>query len=791
MQGNGFIASGMNSVNADINNMSNNNMSSTGASSPSQGGMPSISMDSQPPQRQVVSSEINSTNTGYTQKVLVEIRLPKNQGLMGASETVSQMNIGSFQLDTSYQPVSINPDEQIAGIMVENEETVIIRGVVEEDKISELEAQPNVVKVYKDTQIAPFNPATLEKVPEKVEQDTAVPTTDDKKSNCPIGTCDCSPATAKGTIADVAKYLGVDKIWEAGYKGQGIVVGVVDGGITAEGRPVNPGETIRRVPNVIGGHLPDWGTRARSWGEHGNMSATDVLGMAPEAKLYDLCLAGGDAISNAIAAFDWAIKQHRTDGTPHVLTNSWGIFQKNWDEFYATNPQHPFTRKVVEAINEGILVLFAAGNCGGSCPSSRCGEDSGPGKSIWGANGHPLVMTVGAVNKDEQFVGYSSQGPAALDPNKPDFCSITHFKGYFGSDNGTSAACPIAAGVVALLKQAKKDLGQEEAKQALKKTAKDIGAPGFDQHSGAGILQAKAAFDSLLPQQPKWSEWVSIGGNSFSSPAAASWGENRIDIFALGADSEVYQKSGQKSKQEPDQKSDQNSDQKCEDHITWGEWTSLGGFALSAPAAVSWGEDRIDVFIIGQKRQLLRKFWDGTCWSEWEDLGGLFKQGVTVCSWGVNRLDVFAVGADNAMYHKYWDGTCWSEWISLGGLCLSSPAAVSSEPNRIDVFVRADDHAIYRKTWDGTAWSSNWESLGGLWIYSPAAVTWSEKRLDVFAIGTNNAMHRKYWDGLNWSAWESLGGTSISSPAVVARGKNTLETFVVGGDNAIYRKYYL
>jgi hypothetical protein len=41
-----------------------------------------------------------------------------------------------------------------------------------------------------------------------------------------------------------------------------------------------------------------------------------------------------------------------------VLSNSWGIFQKSWDPDYACNPNHPFTRKVVEALDEGILRPF-------------------------------------------------------------------------------------------------------------------------------------------------------------------------------------------------------------------------------------------------------------------------------------------------------------------------------------------------------------------------------------------------------------------------------------------------
>ncbi|AKG22592.1 S8 family serine peptidase [Calothrix sp. 336/3] len=728
-------------------------------------GMPSLTMDSSGWQHQMPNPDMNASQSeAQVQKVLVELRLPQHQGVSGVSQIASAINFTSFQMDTSYEPIPVTPSSRQA-LLASNENTILVRGVIEEDRISELEAQPNVIKVYKDTPIAPFDTSALL---EKTEKDQVTPM--EGTGNCPIGTCDCSPTTPKGTMVDVAKYLGVDQIWAAGFKGDGIVVGIVDGGITAEGRNVGPMETIRRIPNVIGGPASDWGTTARAWGEHGNMCATDVLGMAPNAKLYDCRISNGDSISNALRVFEWAIKQHQTDGTPHILSNSWGVYQKNWDEFYATNPDHPFTRKVVEAINEGILMLFAAGNCGASCPAGRCGEDKGPGKSIWGANGHPLVMTVGAVNKDEEFVGYSSQGPAALDPNKPDFCSITHFRGYFGSDNGTSAATPIAAGAIALLKQAKPSLTQEEVKQVLKNTAKNIGEPGFDQHSGAGIIQMKAAFDKLLPQQPQWSEWESLGGICFSSATASTWGKNRLDTFTLGGDSAIYHKSWSGD--------------------MWGEWENLGGFSLTAPTAISRSVNQIDVFSIGQQRQLLRKSFNGSSWGEWEDLGGFCKQGIAVSSWGENRLDVFSVGSDNAVWQKSWDGSTWSQWVSLGGKSLSAPAAVSWGENRIDLFVRGGDHAIYSKSFDGKSWSSNWESLGGLWLYSPAVTSWGANRLDVFAIATDNALYRKSWDSSTWSSWENLGGACVSSPAATSWGLNRIDTFVVGADNALYHKWF-
>jgi serine protease AprX len=442
--------------------------------------------------------------------VLLELAAAPGVSPVAAMGVTRSIDLTGFDADERFTPVPLTPVTPgpglrpgalgLAGMTVAAPpppSTYIVRGRVDDESmLDELRHRPEVLGAYPDGPVAPFPDQRTD------PQFNQVQVSEEAAAGaCPIPPCDCSPGTAHGTIADVANYLGASDLWSLGFRGTGIVVGVVVGGITAQGRPIKPGETARRIPRVIGGWPDDWGTEAGAWGEHGNMTSTDVLGMAPDAQIYDLRISGAPdmpaTISRALQAFQWAIDQHRRDGTPQVLSNSWGIFQESWDTTYARDPNHPFTRKVVEAIGEGILVLFAAGNCGGTCPDGRCGPDNGPGRSIWGANSHPLVMTVGAVNKDEQFVGYSSEGPGALDANKPDFCSVTHFQGYFGSDSGTSAATPILSGCVALLKQAFPSVTQAQVKDALRATAKDIGPAGFDQESGAGIVRVRAAYDRI------------------------------------------------------------------------------------------------------------------------------------------------------------------------------------------------------------------------------------------------------------------------------------------------------
>lgn len=434
--------------------------------------------------------------------VLVELR--HSPGKLSSFAMTEGMALGraGFEIDSSFRTVVMRSDTgkadfQKMGASPSRPETFVIRGTVAHaNDIQRLKADPNVVAIWIDTPIAPFagpDPAVQLK-----------PMSRPIRHSCPAPPCDCDHTIPKGSMADVAKYLSATELWAMGYRGQGMVIGIVDGGITAHGRPIKPseGKKPRTVPQVIGGWPDhDWGTEASQWEEHGNMCATDALGIAPDARILDLRIsdpAGIQAtIGRALQCFEWAMERHRQDGTPQVLSNSWGIYLRAWDQTYASDPNHVFTRKVREAIAQGIIVLFATGNCGACCPCPRCGQDIGPNLSILGANGDEEVISVGAANLHGHYIGYSSQGPSALGAAKPDVCSISHFAGYFDVDKGTSAATPVLAGVVALLLQAHPKTNQARMKEALQKTAATQSNTGHNNHVGHGVVRALAAYNFL------------------------------------------------------------------------------------------------------------------------------------------------------------------------------------------------------------------------------------------------------------------------------------------------------
>ena len=261
--------------------------------------------------------------------------------------------------------------------------------------------------------------------------------------------------------------------------------------------------------------------------------------------------------------------------------------------------------------------------------------------------------------------------------------------------------------------------------------------------------------------------WTSLGGGLIQAPAASSWGASRKDVFIVGTDSGLYQRTW--------------------DGTSWGGWLPLGGRLTSRAAAVSWGPNRIDVFGRGTDGALYHRWWDTAGWHPWEGLGGRLLTGARVASWGNGRLDVFVVGTDSGLYHKWFDTAGWHDWEGLGGRITADPSAVASGPNRVDVFARGTDNAIYHRSFDTAGGWHGWEGLGGNLISGPAASSCASGHLDVFAVATDSALYRIGFNG-GWGAWQRVGGDWTSDPsAVCPPATTTVHLFERGTDYALWQ----
>jgi hypothetical protein len=194
------------------------------------------------------------------------------------------------------------------------------------------------------------------------------------------------------------------------------------------------------------------------------------------------------------------------------------------------------------------------------------------------------------------------------------------------------------------------------------------------------------------------------------------------------------------------------------------------------PAAVSWGADRLDVFVVTKPRSLLgprelvHVWWEGTAerprswavslpvggiWSSESWGGRLWDVRPSAVSWSSGRLDVFANGDDGALRHWWSPGASapWDGPETLRGRVRngSGSCAVAQRPGRLDVFAIGEDGGLLHWWYDEQAAApfGDPEDLGGrLREADPAVVSWAPGRLDVFALDENQALvHWWYHEG--------------------------------------------
>jgi subtilisin family serine protease len=340
-----------------------------------------------------------------------------------------------------------------------------------------------------------------------------------------------SPAEATaplfGDRVGARRLLGVGDLRKhPGTTGKGVNVVVVDQGVDKV--------LITRLGGTFGGgweylHDAESGatiTPGQTKGGHGAMMVRNILDVAPEVTIFDCPMLPPRItsirhfLSHADAAYARMLgdirylrdRDARWRG-PWVFVNAWAIYDRQSERpmgDYTDNPHHRFNRLIAQAVDERHDVVFCAGNCGQFCPVMRCGtNDRGPGHSIYGANSHPSVLTVGAVRVDGLWLGYSSQGPgqSKLAGEKPDLCAPSQFaemNDAWTDNTGSSAASALVAGVVAALRSRwnAQALPPDQLKQVLMASARKTEGNAWNGRLGHGVLNAGAAYLAAMRRQP-------------------------------------------------------------------------------------------------------------------------------------------------------------------------------------------------------------------------------------------------------------------------------------------------
>jgi hypothetical protein len=282
-----------------------------------------------------------------------------------------------------------------------------------------------------------------------------------------------------------------------------------------------------------------------------------------------------------------------------------------------------------------------------------------------------------------------------------------------------------------------------------------------------------AKLDGYIDNDPPaiWSSWHSLGGVVMSPPRAVRYGESSVDVFAVGANSELlhWQFSNGSWVTHPPVVVEAASAALANPAppVAYTRyWESLGGVLTSPPHAVIYGKlsDEILVFARGTDQALWERAFVNGSWGVWTYLGHILASPPHAVVAGKEGPYVFALGTDSAIWY-----TMTGEWQSLGGTFSSAPYAVAEGTN-ILVFAADAQRALAWCKWDGSGWTS-WQSLGGILMSPPIANCPAGGGLPyVFTLGTDSGVWRIRSSGEpNWYDWESLGIGLLSLPATTTR----------------------
>jgi subtilisin family serine protease len=326
------------------------------------------------------------------------------------------------------------------------------------------------------------------------------------------------------SIAWNVAMVNAPQVWEQGFAGEGIIVGIMDSGVNfnhndLQGRMwVHPDFPKHGFNFINNNHntMDDNGHGTHVAGTVAGTGASGIItGTAPQATIMTLKVLNNSG--NGTQSGVWSGVQFGVEHGAHVLNLSLGWMQE-W------NPDRATWRTVFDNVAAaGVMAAVAAGNEGQTTPPPNEVRTPGdvpppwlhPDQTITGATSG--VICVGSLEQSGNLSGFSSRGPVTWQnvtgyndyPFNPEMGLIRPDVSAPGSlilslcfsvpdryetFSGTSMATPAVAGVMALLLSKNPYLTPAQMSQILEKSAHPK-TPLKSNRFGSGTMDALNAIE--------------------------------------------------------------------------------------------------------------------------------------------------------------------------------------------------------------------------------------------------------------------------------------------------------
>ena len=310
---------------------------------------------------------------------------------------------------------------------------------------------------------------------------------------------------AKGEGLEQLAQLNLLPLHQTGYKGQGIRIGIADGGFyNADSLESLPHDQWLGYTDLTDSQHDFFGPE----GNHGTLCLSAIMGQQENYQ----------GAATQAEYFLFRTEEHNTESPKEIdnwvaaieMADSLGLHIVSTSLGYTTFDQEHFNFAYADmdgrtlrgaqasliAARKGMLLVTAMGN---------------EGNKTWHYLSTPAdadsILSVGAVNKDGAIAMFSSYGPSADSRVKPEVCAMGEGTSLISpannaviSSNGTSFACPLIAGMAASLWSALPQATNMEIREMIIRSCDRYSQP--HEQYGSGIPDAWKAYTSMTTHLP-------------------------------------------------------------------------------------------------------------------------------------------------------------------------------------------------------------------------------------------------------------------------------------------------
>jgi subtilisin family serine protease len=324
---------------------------------------------------------------------------------------------------------------------------------------------------------------------------------------------------------DVSLLLGAARAHRDGREGEGVTVAMVDTGQYPHPFFLAHGYDVRPTVTLVSGTSP-----VRDPVGHGTGESANIFAVAPAATLRPY--RASDAAGRLVAAIGAFLRAK--DDRPDVLTNSWG----GDGPYPPPGPPSAWAQawalEIMDAVEQGIVVVFSAGNghfsvepqapgvlsAGGTYSTIgldlRASDYASGYESPWfGGVRVPTVCGLVGLRPRAQYILLPVPPRSEIDVAESEAAAGDTPDGTTPSDgwalfSGTSAAAPQLAGAAAVLLGAQPGLTPQQVREALSASTVDVrfgrchprfdfpAGSGRDVATGFGLADVSAAADQVV-----------------------------------------------------------------------------------------------------------------------------------------------------------------------------------------------------------------------------------------------------------------------------------------------------